>query len=277
MALINCPECGKNVSSLAKCCIHCGFPLNTDEMRCDPYDLKCDVILARAENICNELNKYKNYTVPKIRDSIVESEINKIYRAVSEKSEEVIRETNDRVAETILELMNRVLLESKAWSIVYSYYDLVRFDNISSEVMKKIADTIYSDLLPYDPPQYWYDGSKKTNSNYIVYWYPLYQILRYADDSIKAQIIDVLSKDEKPGKEGEKIRYINGMGKAHTKWEPDKSLPPIPDDNAVRCPKCKSTQITTGSRGYSMLWGVIGSNRTMNRCAKCGYKWEPKK
>lgn len=28
MALIKCPECGKDVSSYAEQCIHCGFPLN---------------------------------------------------------------------------------------------------------------------------------------------------------------------------------------------------------------------------------------------------------
>jgi hypothetical protein len=27
MSLINCPECGKDVSSLAAACIHCGAPL----------------------------------------------------------------------------------------------------------------------------------------------------------------------------------------------------------------------------------------------------------
>ena len=27
MALIRCPECGKAISSQAKNCIHCGFPL----------------------------------------------------------------------------------------------------------------------------------------------------------------------------------------------------------------------------------------------------------
>lgn len=45
----------------------------------------------------------------------------------------------------------------------------------------------------------------------------------------------------------------------------------------VRCPKCSSTQITTGQRGYSMVWGFIGSSKTMNRCANCGHKWEPKR
>lgn len=48
------------------------------------------------------------------------------------------------------------------------------------------------------------------------------------------------------------------------------------DVNIVKCPKCGSTSITTGQRGYSLVTGFWGSGRTMNRCAKCGYKWEPK-
>lgn len=47
--------------------------------------------------------------------------------------------------------------------------------------------------------------------------------------------------------------------------------------DTIRCPKCGSTQISTGSRGYSLVWGFIGSGKTVNRCAKCGYKWEPKR
>lgn len=46
--------------------------------------------------------------------------------------------------------------------------------------------------------------------------------------------------------------------------------------NAVRCPKCSSTQITTGSRGYSIVTGFLGANKTVNRCAKCGHTWKPR-
>lgn len=49
------------------------------------------------------------------------------------------------------------------------------------------------------------------------------------------------------------------------------------DDGQIHCPKCNSAQITTGSRGYSLVWGFIGAGNTVNRCAKCGYKWKPKK
>ena len=45
----------------------------------------------------------------------------------------------------------------------------------------------------------------------------------------------------------------------------------------LHCPKCNSTNITTGSRGYNIVWGFIGSGKTVNRCGKCGHKWEPKK
>ena len=47
------------------------------------------------------------------------------------------------------------------------------------------------------------------------------------------------------------------------------------ENNTVRCPKCGSTQITTGQRGYSLFSGFLGSNKTVNRCANCGYSWKP--
>ena len=31
MALIKCPECGKEISDKANVCIHCGYPLNEQE------------------------------------------------------------------------------------------------------------------------------------------------------------------------------------------------------------------------------------------------------
>lgn len=47
-------------------------------------------------------------------------------------------------------------------------------------------------------------------------------------------------------------------------------------EDVVRCPRCGSTSITTGQRGFSVWTGFLGSNKTVNRCAKCGYSWQPK-
>lgn len=43
----------------------------------------------------------------------------------------------------------------------------------------------------------------------------------------------------------------------------------------VTCPRCGSNQITTGQRGFGLFTGFLGSNKTVNRCAKCGYVWKP--
>lgn len=45
--------------------------------------------------------------------------------------------------------------------------------------------------------------------------------------------------------------------------------------NQVKCPKCKCTDIGVENRGYSLIWGFIGSGKSMNVCKKCGYKWKP--
>lgn len=47
--------------------------------------------------------------------------------------------------------------------------------------------------------------------------------------------------------------------------------------NIPKCPKCGSTAITAGQRGYSIVTGFLGSGQTVNRCANCGHKWKPKK
>lgn len=52
---------------------------------------------------------------------------------------------------------------------------------------------------------------------------------------------------------------------------------PKEDLNKVKCPKCGSTNITAGQRGYSLVWGFAGSGSTVNRCANCGHKWKPGK
>ena len=49
------------------------------------------------------------------------------------------------------------------------------------------------------------------------------------------------------------------------------------EKNLPKCPRCGSTSITADQRGYSLVWGFIGSGNTVNRCSKCGYKWKPSK
>lgn len=48
------------------------------------------------------------------------------------------------------------------------------------------------------------------------------------------------------------------------------------EQGILRCPKCGSTAVSTGARGFSIVTGFLGSGQTVNRCGNCGHKWKPK-
>lgn len=52
---------------------------------------------------------------------------------------------------------------------------------------------------------------------------------------------------------------------------------PVIEKNIPKCPICGSTAITAGQRGFSIITGFLGSNKTVCRCANCGYSWKPGK
>ena len=158
MALIKCPECGKDISSLSKACIHCGFPLEDSE----------------KENIC--VIDGTEHDLTNIKNKLLSVDVN----------------NRDAVWNIFRELASQI-----GKITVYEAADLGEIIISSKQVPKSFS------------------RSRK----------PLYKE----------------SNDE------------------------------------VRCPKCNSAIITTGSRGFSIVTGFIGSGKTVNRCAKCGYKWTPKK
>lgn len=77
-------------------------------------------------------------------------------------------------------------------------------------------------------------------------------------------------------KEKDIIEYNLKMSQFRTQVEQQKSSR-IRNSNMPKCPKCGSTNISAGQRGYSLLTGFLGSGKTVNRCVNCGYKWSPKK
>lgn len=54
MALITCPECGKQISDQSGCCIHCGYPLPVENAR------TCCVIDGTAFDFTEMLDVYRN-------------------------------------------------------------------------------------------------------------------------------------------------------------------------------------------------------------------------
>ena len=178
MALINCPECGKEISNKSKQCIHCGFPIElNDEKVCSNYICKID-----GEEF--DLSEFLDY--------------------------------------------------------ILNLYDDVGY--VSDQEFNKLVDALY-------------ESCPKPG--------------RVVIHNLIAKIINTKQIPEEHGSFAYMANLKYERESAHAKNEKI--------DPQIRCPKCSSTQITTGSRGYSMVWGFVGSGKTVNRCAQCGYKWEPKR
>ena len=47
------------------------------------------------------------------------------------------------------------------------------------------------------------------------------------------------------------------------------------EEEAIQCPKCRSTQVSANRKGWSLMTGAIGSGRVIITCLKCGHKFGP--
>lgn len=262
MALVKCPECGKEISDKADVCINCGYPINV--MTKDNTDITGEII----ECFDNFLNN------PKVKGN----DLNSIYYDVKAKIniQEQQGKLYDKIAETIVSEVGRC---HKYCTIITgkNFCELFDFSKLSDDSINKICDILYERI---NLKETYPDGSN-ANISFISLGYALYQIIENTSAKNKDKLKIYLRED-----------YFSGKTKYQTILE---GLKPILDKNMVtysvaqakkkidmqngiiHCPKCDSTAITTGQRGFSIVTGFVGSNKTMNRCANCGYRWKPGK
>lgn len=171
--LIKCPECGREVSDRAECCIHCGFPLNETPNS--------------GSIVCNILGE--EFDVTHIQSLINDGKYYQMFRAVTNLKDGYFKKRDMRPVNYIIRYVDK--------------YD-------------KLPTTVTQEDLMSLPLE--------TNMKLIRKF---------------------MAMEENPS-------------------------------NTIRCPKCGSTAITTGQRGFTITTGFLGSGKTMNRCAKCGHKWKPR-
>lgn len=81
-------------------------------------------------------------------------------------------------------------------------------------------------------------------------------------------------------KKNDIIQYTNQMNIINAKAEEESQKrydEYLAQKNQVRCPRCGSTQISTWQTLKRGLFGLVYNQITVNRCANCGYTWEPGK
>ena len=217
MALIKCPECGKeNVSDSAQCCPECGFGIHD-------YFVKQQNERMAKENAVSAAQKAK---VQKEKEA---EELK--HRLANIKVPEEPRKGVYVAGGAVCGIIGVLWL-------VMSLYDGFHFFKFCIAafffIMAATAYSVYKDAVSD------YNLSQTDFSAYQQ------KVIR-AEDARKA----------------EEIRIANEKAKKATA--------------PVKCPKCGSTAIATVNRGYSLVWGFIGSGKPMNVCQKCGYKFDPKK
>lgn len=63
------------------------------------------------------------------------------------------------------------------------------------------------------------------------------------------------------------VQFRQQVDEEHRKWREQLNTP--------RCPRCASSNITTGARGVGFIRGFFGADKTVNRCGSCGHTWRP--
>lgn len=201
MALIKCPDCGREVSSFADKCINCGYPINI------------------------KANTNKVDPIPMSNASAGNALVDIIF----------ISSSNYKQTTAWLERINDKYNNPE----FYSNVDLYAGRNILFlGFSKSSADWICNAAKDYGKCTLEICNSNETK-----------------ECLISSRIGNLLSH------QNQIQNYQENLDKK--KHEP------------ILCPKCGSSHISTGQRGYSLIWGFIGSNKTVNRCAKCGHSWKP--
>jgi tellurium resistance protein TerD len=86
------------------------------------------------------------------------------------------------------------------------------------------------------------------------------------------------------------VKYQEEQQKEDTRFKTGLQAERKAEEEAVKCPICKSTQITANKKGYGLgkaaiggvllgpvglLGGFVGSGKVKVTCLKCGYSWKP--
>lgn len=90
MALINCPECGKEISDKAKQCIHCGFPLEDYVQEFNIYDMVLKKIIKKTSFAVCILENY--YGIAKGEgDALISTPGNVILKGINKENIEYLK------------------------------------------------------------------------------------------------------------------------------------------------------------------------------------------
>lgn len=234
MALIKCPECGKeNVSDSAEICPMCGFPIKKHFERTNREKLDAEQEYQRL------LQKEKAY----------QEEQKRLERMCSpEAQRETVAQLKKQKNKANVSLLGSISAIAVSFIMFLSGIEM---ENILQILCIPLGIAFF--ILSI----FWLSRALDKRSE-------VSSDLFLASRNMKRYYAQIQRRQAE--KDAMWIRQL----------ESSDSDKPLHHDRTIHCPKCNSPQISTTARGYSIVWGFIGADNTVNRCAKCGYKWKPR-
>lgn len=258
MALIKCPECNKEISDKSESCIHCGYPLHQINTKQTDVDKKIEDIILIYNNFFENPDMF-------------ERSLGGIYPNIKTQVEVIKNDfgdtvdLNNKIANVIVD---KTMEGSNfcSWITYKNFFGLFDFEKLPSETIKHIYNKIYNKLTD--------DNDILKDSNHIVFWYPIYQLLTFGTEEIKLQLKTFL--DEPNAFNGKKYNDVTNMVTEHLGHSsPTTEIQYKTIQTSVKCPYCNSTNVRKISgmskAGNVALWGIfaIGKVSKQWHCNSC--------
>lgn len=278
MALIKCPECGKEISDKAKICVQCGFPiLEQSDVNNDIQEAKniTELLALLESKFKNFLNTSKDFTTFYNTNLKFFADL-KAFADASDEHDDILKSLSSLIFADGIEISSKDVK-----NVLYS----VNWYKVTNEGKKSFAEALANAMSKIDNN----GNTKETTFAYAIYHA---QNLNTAENRMIV-LKPLLEKDPSTqwykyilvnnvcvnelGLPSMMDLYIDGRNieMKDYLYRTPKTKSTIQTDNVVRCPKCGSESIATINRGYSLFWGFLGSGKPVNVCQKCGHKFKP--
>jgi len=300
MALITCPECGKQISDRAPACIHCGFPLellNNENAQNDSI----------ADNVVSTIQP--NDLGYKIR--LKSYEVN---RTVILKTLIYALEVEYDVAKSLIDSLPSDIFASNDHSKIESISEILKNKKCSFEILKNgdVINTITFNPAEFEDAGARYEielvntkgyatrtisilktqcGFDMTTAQEIIHNLPAVVLTSYE----RAKIVKVSQAFSNVGvsyrvyKDGAQIELHSSMSinnsRATIMSQKQTASVVILEEDEIKCPRCGSTSFQVTKQGFGfgkaavggillgpvgLVGGAIGSNKIKRICNKCG-------
>ena len=253
MALIKCPECGKEISDKAPACIHCGYPLSL----LNNEETKNTTVEKQSKTEAKAVQKEYSFKIINCNGSNAKMIItlkNKFHYSLEDAKEAILNlPLTFSIKENIIEI-KKLAQEFTDAEIEYEVFESdnkLEFNLVMKDKVAKPSSVSYSntsDSVFKKCPS----CGKITNQRDAFYC---------SDCNVRLDRISSEEATVKPAYDSRKNEYF--IPKANE----DRKIP--------KCPKCGATAIATINRGYSVVWGFLGSGKPVNICQVCGHKFKP--